>query len=270
MTWSPSPLGSNRHSPEDREGAAWSVGSPSGAVGSAVRRPSIGGGGASLRWPWPRRARGESEDGGATSMGMLDGEDERRSARPLLRLGRPWSSCLSLRLPASPSGSTDAAARVAGHCAPAPRPGLNDIDQAGCPSLWRGPASPLCSSEAAPFSHEGHRAAAKVLGQSGHRAGAAGTIASTPTETRTPAGWEGKGRPRGRWTSRPAPSAARALCTAGAGAALWLRLPLGGHRPGLSCSGPSCPPPAPACSAAAAAGPAHPSPGQPGSRPCTW
>lgn len=262
MTRSPSPLGSNRHSPEDREGAAWSVGSPSGAVGSAVRRPSIGGGGASLRWPWPRRARGESEDGGAASMRMLDGEDERRSARPSLRLGRPWSSRLSLRLPASPSGSANAAAQEAGNCAPAPRPGLNDTDQAGFPSLWRGPASPSAPRRLPP----------SPMKATGPQQRSWASLGTEPVQQapRIHAGWEGKGRPRGRWTSRPTPSTARALCTAGAGAALWLRLPLGGHRPGLSCSGPSCPPPAPACSAAAAAGPAHPSPGQPGSRPCTW
>lgn len=39
---------------------------------------------------------------------------------------------------------------------------------------------------------------------------------------------------------------------------------------GLSCSGPWCPPPAPACRGAAAAVPVHLSPGPSGSRPCTW
>lgn len=38
----------------------------------------------------------------------------------------------------------------------------------------------------------------------------------------------------------------------------------------LSCSGPLCPPPAPACSGAAAGEPARPCPGPSGSRPCTW
>lgn len=64
-------------------------------------------------------------------------------------------------------------------------------------------------------------------------------------------------------------STSRAPCMAGQGCAHTLP-PTGWSVARLSCSRPSCPPPAPVCSAAAAAGPAHPSPRQPGSRPCTW
>lgn len=59
-------------------------------------------------------------------------------------------------------------------------------------------------------------------------------------------------------------STSRAPCMAGQGCAHTLP-PTGRSVARLSCSRPSCPPPAPVCSAAAAAGPAHPSPRQPGS-----
>lgn len=115
--------------------------------------------------------------------------------------------------------------------------------------------------------------------------GAAGAWSPTP-RTRTPARWEEEGegredaephgRPRARWhEAQLGRGCLRGLPALAAGRrpALWalLRNSLWAvMAEGLSCSGPSCPPPAPACSGAAAAEPAHPSPGLSGSHPCTW
>lgn len=115
--------------------------------------------------------------------------------------------------------------------------------------------------------------------------GAAGTVSSTPVRTRTPCqaegggeGWEDAGLhcpehtgSLHRWgeaasqdllalaADRRPPLQALSLVSCWAVVTVW-----------LSCSGPSCPPPAPACSGAAVAEPARPSPGPSGSRPCTW
>lgn len=107
--------------------------------------------------------------------------------------------------------------------------------------------------------------------------GAAGTVSPTPVRTRTPS--QGGERRGGR---RPArlPRAHRHSAHVGEGClqgppsfgCRWrppcgplTNLPLGNGGGWLSCSGPSCPPPAPACSGAAAGEPAHPSPGPSGS-----
>lgn len=200
---------------------------------------------------------------------MLDGEDGRRSARPPLRLGRPWSSCLSFRPPARALGSVDA---QLGKLGTAPR--LLVL------------ASTTLTRLAAPRSGgaQPHPSAPRRLPHSPMKATRPQqrSWASLGTERCSryhrihanrnpdPRRVGGEGKAQRTLDLTPGPERRPGTLHSWGGAALWLHLPLGGHRPGLSCSGPSCPPPAPACSAAAAAGPAHPSPGQPGSHPCTW
>lgn len=145
------------------------------------------------------------------------------------------------------------------------------------PGPWRSPHS----SEKLPVTPGLLQPCAEQLGMEG----AAGAWSPTP-RTRTPARWEEEGegredaephgRPRARWheaqLGRGCLQGLPALA-AGRRPALWalLRNSLWAvMAEGLSCSGPSCPPPAPACSGAAAAEPAHPSPGLSGSHPCTW
>lgn len=102
-----------------------------------------------------------------------------------------------------------------------------------------------------------------------HRGGSAGTLTSTAIKI-GPArqGEEGEGQE---------PTAAHlALGTGGPRAVSWVLCcppalpPAGWAFPGLSCSGPLCPPPAPVCSEAAAFEPAHLFLEPPESRPCTW
>lgn len=102
------------------------------------------------------------------------------------------------------------------------------------------------------------------------RGGSAGTVTSTAINS-GPAwqGEEGEGQD-------PTAAPHLALGTGGARAVSWVPCcppalpPAGWASPGLSCSGPSCPPPAPVCFEAAAFEPAHLFPEPPESRPCTW
>lgn len=99
------------------------------------------------------------------------------------------------------------------------------------------------------------------------RGGQAGTV--TPTLLKAWPRREGPGREAGGHVPASSTSwfsARWALPSPGpCSTALRLRLLWGGHQPGLSCSGPSCPQPAPVCYEAADVAPAHPSPGPPGS-----
>lgn len=103
----------------------------------------------------------------------------------------------------------------------------------------------------------------------------------TPRRTGTPARQEEEGEGREDAGPHAGPQAPWHEAQLGRGCLRGLPAPAARRRPRLralslssrwavtaeclSCSGPLCPPPAPACSGAAAAAPAHPSPGQSGS-----
>lgn len=244
--------------------------------------------------PWPRRARGESEDGGggvAASVGVPDmtgggnGPDPRQ-----LTLAGPWVFS-SPRCQPGPSPQT--LPRKPGPADPCPAlgpPGLGSLASGrrtglslleGSSPTHKSSAVTL-ASRAGPCSHLGSPALWQVaLG----REGTVGTISPTPTKNWDPCQ---AGRGRGGWGTRTAHLAPSAGHSAWPGWGCLRGPPSSGHQTEavpralslnscllgccgwrLSCSGPWCPPPAPTCSGAAAAEPARPSPGLSGSRPCT-
>lgn len=188
--------------------------------------------------------------------------------------------------PPHPGGQPGPALRFCaggGHSGP-PSPGPGPLAAAISPLLLEGSGLALGPRQPpAVLRGPGHTWAPRPLQTALSAGRAADTASPTPRKSRDPTGGKGTRGPGAR-AAHLAP--AQDPGTAGEAASVDLTalaarrrpppgsshsLPLAGRLgQGLSCSGPWCPPPAPACHGAAAAVPAHPSPGPSGSRPCTW
>lgn len=244
--------GTRRHSPEDR--------------GGRLVRPPVTRKLGVASPPWGGRA---SAGQVAVALRLGRAQHAVNLRRAVVRSARGRQGCgsrlLLSRGPRTlPAGGSGAAAD-----APAPRPGLEPRGPGCCPcpgGPW--PETAAGGHLALPRRPPGSAGQPVLSRAQRWRAGSRHFHTRGSRGPRRAAG-EGAARehkgPRAR-----APRTGGQGCPWGPRCSALSAPPAGGHRPGLSCSGPSCPPPAPACSAAAAGAPARPSPAPPGSRPCTW